>query len=87
MVVLLLLFFTSCDTQKKIDEALKAEKENLISFRDTYDAARRYNTVISVAGKQLENGESMEYVLSDFSSTDKDKVTAVFACLSEPQGS
>ena len=76
MVVLLLLSFTSCDTQKKIDEALKAEKENLISFRDTYDAAKRYSTVISVDGKQLENGESVEYVLSDFNSTDKDKATA-----------
>lgn len=71
LAVLLLLSFTGCDTQKKINDALDKQKDTLISFRDTYDAAKRYNNVIYEAGKQLENGASMEYVLSDFNSKDK----------------
>ncbi len=82
LTVLLLLSFTSCDTQKKIDEALEKQKDTLISFRDTYDVAKRYNTVISVAGKQLGNGESMEYVLSDFNGEDKTVETAIYMLLS-----
>ncbi len=50
LAVLLLVSFTSCDTQKKINEAVAEEeakaaeaKEALISFIGTYNAAEKYD--------------------------------------------
>ncbi len=53
LAALLLVSFTSCDNQKKIDEAVAKEeakaaeaKESLLSFYDTYNIADKYKSLV-----------------------------------------
>ncbi len=59
---LIIISFTGCDTQKKIDEVLAREKATLISFIDTRDAAEKYNSFMRYKST---------YNLSDFNSGEK----------------
>lgn len=49
--IFIFLAFTSCDTQRKIDEALDTEKASLLSLRETFDKAARYSTAVSSLGE------------------------------------
>ncbi len=58
--VLLLVSFTGCDNQEKIDEALAEQKNVVLSFIDTATVANKYTKGADLAG------EAREYDLSKY---------------------
>ncbi len=60
--MLLLVSFTSCDPQKKIDKAIAEQKDTVFSFIDTVTTACEYSTLL-----RSKNAE--EYDLSKYNDT------------------